>query len=125
MKKLMIAALAAGVLLVGGCGCKKEGCKPGSLDPKCDRCTTEYCKYIGSRMSDPRVAAGETVTFEDGTVIRSMDKKKITKWETFQEMNAPKKAAVATPAAAKPAVTTPAAAKPAVAKPAAAPATAK
>lgn len=102
MKKLMIAALAAGVMLAGGCGAKKnEGCKPGSLDPKCDRCTTEYCKYIGSRLADPRVVAGEEVKYEDGTVIRPVAKDKIKKWETFEEMNPQlKDKPAATPAAA-------------------------
>ncbi len=81
MKKFIVAALAAGVLLATGC-CKKEGCTAGSTEKKCDRCYTEYCKYIGTRIADPRVRAGEEVTFEDGTIIRSVPKSKITKWET-------------------------------------------
>ncbi len=109
MKKLMIAALAAGVVLAGGCGAKKgEGCKPGSLDPKCDRCTTEYCKYIGSRLADPRVVAGEEVKFEDGTVIRPLAKDKIKPWETFEQMNPQLKDK---PAAAQPAAAAPTAAE--------------
>ena len=113
MQKLILSVVAVLALVATGCGCKKsEGCKPGDTSRKCDRCYTEYCKYIGTRLADPRVRAGEEVKYEDGTIIRSVPKDKITKWETFQEMNAPKTAAA--PAAATPtAAPAPAAAAPA------------
>lgn len=89
MKKLIVAVIVAGIMIAGGC-CKKGGCSANPSDPSCDRCNTEYCKYIGTKLQDERVLKGETVTFKEGDeeiIIRPVPKEKITKWKTFDEMN--------------------------------------
>lgn len=113
MKKLLIAATVVCAIIAGGCSkCKKPGCQPGDTSRNCDRCYTEFDKYIGARLWDPRVQAGEEVTFEDGTIIRSVPKEKITPWEN---PNAKPAEAAAAPAA-KPAEVKKEEAKPAAEK---------
>lgn len=84
MKKVLLAvALGFGVLVASGCSsCTSDTCGATPEAPECDRCTTEYCEYIGTRIYDERVlkSEGKDVKFEDGTIIRTLPKSKITKW---------------------------------------------
>ncbi len=105
MKKvLLVAALALAGLSFTGCSkccpkkqpkcadpikcCKKSNpccnertCKDGNCqsDGYCGPCRTDYCKKIGVKLADPRVRAGQEVTFDDGIIIRNYPKEKITK----------------------------------------------
>ena len=104
MKKLLIASTVVCAIIAGVCSkCKKPGCQPGDTSRNCDRCYTEFDKYIGARLWDPRVQAGEEVTFEDGTIIRSVPKEKITPWENPNAKPAAEAAAAPAAKAAKPA----------------------
>ena len=86
MKRFLIAAvLGLGVVVAGGCSstCSAPAtCEDNPNSPKCDRCSTEYCKYIGTRIYSKEVmnSGGKPVRFADGTIIKTLDKSKITKW---------------------------------------------
>ena len=84
MKKLLIAALFASAVIVSGCSaCKGPKCSntEDANDPACDRCVTEYCELIGTRVTDPALRGDNKMKkYPDGTVIRSYPKSKITKW---------------------------------------------
>ncbi len=85
MKKfLMAAVLGLGVVVAGGCSstCSAPSCENNPNSAKCDRCTTEYCEYIGTRIYSKEVmnSGGKPVRFADGTIIKTLDKSKITKW---------------------------------------------
>lgn len=85
MKRFLLAAvLGLGVVVASGCSstCSAPTCQDEPNSPKCDRCTTEYCEYIGTRIYSDEVmnSGGKDVVFSDGTVIRTMPKDKITKW---------------------------------------------
>lgn len=82
MKKLFIAALFGFAVIAAGCSCKSEACTTDAdaNNPACDRCVTEYCELIGTKVNDPDVRAGKEKKFDDGVVIRTYPKSKITKW---------------------------------------------
>ncbi len=86
MKKFLLAAvLGLGVVALSGCSssCSAPAtCEGEPNAPACNRCYTEYCEYIGTRIYSEEVmkSGGKPVRFADGTVIKTLDKSKITKW---------------------------------------------
>ncbi len=90
MKRFLLATvLGLGVLVAGGCSstCSAPStCQDKPNAPECDRCSTEYCEYIGTRIYSDEVmnSGGKPVRFADGTIIQTLDKSKISKWEEFK-----------------------------------------